>query len=71
MRVEGCRVRAEELDVLLRHGARFVDGLGALACAFCELFSFVLDFGMQALKDGEHGALELLCGFEVLVGNAL
>ena len=69
--VEDSRVLAEQLNVLLSMGSRLVNGLTALAGALGQLLALVLDLSVQALEDGQNGALELLCCFVVLVGDAL
>jgi len=71
VRVEDCGVLAEELNLLLGVQASLVDSLAALASSLGELLALVLDLGVQAVEDGEDGALELLCGLVVLVGDAL
>ena len=71
VRVEDCRVLAEEFNLLLSVQAGLVDSLTALASSLGELLALVLDLGVQAVEDGEDGALELLGGLVVLVGDAL
>ena len=71
VRVENCRVLAKELNLLLGVQASLVDSLTALASSLGELLALVLDLGVQAVEDGEDGALELLCRLVVLVGDAL
>lgn len=55
MRIESCRVLAELLNVSLRACTRLVNSLATLSGALCELLGLVLDFGMEALEDGENG----------------
>jgi hypothetical protein len=57
--------------MLLSMGSGLVDRLAALSSALCELLGLVLDLRVQALEDGDNGALELLCGLVVLVRDAL
>jgi hypothetical protein len=69
--VEGRSVGAEKFNVFLGVGSRLVDGLAALAGALGQLLALVLDLGVEAVENGEDGALELFCGLVVLVGDAL
>ena len=67
VRVENCGVLAEELNVLLSVLASLVDSLTALTGALCELLALVLNLRVQAVKDGEDGAFQLLGRLVVLV----
>jgi phage-related protein len=71
VRVEDGGVLTQKLNVLLGMLTSLVDRLAALASSLCELLALVLDLGVQAVEDGEDGALELLGCLVVLVGNAL
>lgn len=70
-RVKRSRVLAQELNVLLRDIARLVNSFGALARALAEFLCLVLDLSVQALKDGEHRALQRLGGLRVAILNPL
>jgi hypothetical protein len=71
MGVEGRSVGAKKLNVFLGVCSRLVDGLAALAGALGQLLALVLDLGVEAVEDGEDGALKLLCGLVMLVRDAL
>lgn len=62
---------AEHLNVLLGCVAQLVNLLGARVGARVELLGLVLDFLVQALEDGQDGALEALFGLDVGVDHGL
>jgi hypothetical protein len=71
MRVKCRRVLTEKFNVLLSVGSRLVNGLAALTSPLSQLFALVLDLGVQAFKNGENGAFQLLGRLVVLVGYTL
>jgi hypothetical protein len=67
VRVEGCSMLTQKLDVLLSVQASLVDSLTALAGALGEFLALVLNLGVKAIEDGEDSAFQLLCRLVVLV----
>lgn len=65
------RLLAEQLNLLLRRVAQLLHLLGARVGARVELLGLVLDLLVQALEDGEHGALDALLRLEVGVDHGL
>lgn len=65
------RLLAEQLNVLLGRVAQLLDLLGARVGARVELLGLVLNLLVQALEDGQHGALEALLRLEVGVDHGL
>ena len=70
-RVECRGVLTEELDMLLRFVAGFVDSFGALVGAAAQLLVLVFDLLMQTFKDGEDAPGQVFLGFQMEIGNAL
>lgn len=70
-RIERCHLLGQQLDMLLGDTTSLVDGLGTLGGTALHLLSLGLDFLMQTLENGKHGALEVLLGVQVHIHNSL
>lgn len=71
VRIKCGSMLSKQLDVLLSKGTCLVDSLTALASSLGQLLTLILDFGVETLKDGQDGSLELFCRLVMLVRDAL
>jgi hypothetical protein len=57
MRIVGGRVLSQKLNMLLCVRSRLVHQLTSFAGSLGKLLGLVLDLGVEAVEDGEDGAL--------------
>jgi len=69
--VKRCGMLTKCLNVLLGVITCSGNTLGAFGCASGQLLVFVLDLSMKAGEDRKDRTIEVLCGFEMCVGNSL